>query len=584
MSRRSLPVLASGPAAGAGAAKAGPALGGATSVRVAMITLGCDKNTVDSERILSGLLGAGVELVAAADDADVVVVNTCGFIEIAKQESIDTLLEAARLKESGRVRAVVGMGCLVQRYKSELEREMPEVDLFLGLTEVDRLVPELARQGLIAGDGPIMERPLRVLAAGGGPAHLAHLKISEGCDHGCAFCAIPLMRGKFRSTPLDVLVGEARELERRGVVELSIVSQDTTWYGRDWARALARGITPPVAGDPAGDFFLGRPFQGMPNAGHAVGGDARRTAFDARRTAFDARGAEGPVRGGPVRAMAAPAPAATSTATDAMATAAMAARLGRIGRTGALPLLLETLLAETAIPWLRLFYMYPSGITPELVALIAREARIVPYLDMPIQHGADAVLARMRRPERRATILERVRWLRDAVPALALRTTVIVGFPGETEDDFESLLRLLDEVRFDHVGAFAYSEEEDTPAATMSGAVPASVRRERLERLLDHQRAISLERNEARIGLQTTVLVDEVDGDGLAVGRAPWQAAEVDGVVQIEGAAGAADTAQTAGAAETAQPAGAAGLEPGRFVTVVITGAEDHDLTGRLLS
>jgi ribosomal protein S12 methylthiotransferase len=539
MRRGSLPVLGSDPAGGAGptpsdqVARAVAALAAgrtgpdARPVRVAMVTLGCDKNTVDSERILSGLVGAGVELAASPADADVVVVNTCGFIEMAKQESIDTLLEAARLKERGRVRAVVGMGCLVQRYKSELEREMPEVDLFLGLTEADRLVPELARRGLIGGDGPLMERPLRILASGAGPTHRAHLKISEGCDHTCAFCAIPLMRGKFRSTPLDVLVAEARELERRGVVELSIVSQDTTWYGRDWARALGRGHSPPVTASPGAPgghdtFFLGRPFHRMPNAADALAEEAR---------------------------------AGAAVAGDAWAPG--------IGRTGALPLLLETILAETAIPWVRLFYMYPSGITPELVALIAKEPRIVSYLDMPIQHGSDAVLERMRRPERRATIVERVRWLRDAVPELALRTTVIVGFPGETEDDFDSLLELLDEVGFDHVGAFAYSEEEDTPAAGMAEQVPEAVRRERLERLLDHQRGISLERNEARIGLRVAVLVDEVDGDGTAIGRAPWQAAEVDGVVRIEGAAD---------------------LEPGRFATVVLTGADEFDLTGRIVA
>jgi ribosomal protein S12 methylthiotransferase len=558
MGRRSLPVLPSGPGAGSGQGPLGaataaierasaamaPARGSAGTtgdapVRVAVITLGCDKNTVDSERLLSGLLGAGVELAHAPEDADVVVVNTCGFIDMAKQESIDTLLQATRLKEDGRLRAVVGMGCLVQRYKPELEREMPEVDLFLGLTESHRLVPELARRGLIAADAPLMERPLRVLAAGGGPAHRAHLKISEGCDHTCAFCAIPLMRGKFRSTPLDVLVAEAQELERRGVVELSIVSQDTTWYGRDWARAAARGLTPPSTGDPEASFFLGRPFGRMPNLGDAVERDAGRMAFEGND--------RGPVRAGPVRRRG----------------AAAGDRANGVGRTGALPLLLETLLAETTIPWLRLFYMYPSGITPALVELIAREDRILPYLDMPIQHGADPVLARMRRPERRATILERVRWLRDAVPDLALRTTVIVGFPGETESDFEALLELLDEVRFDHVGAFAYSQEEDTPAATMADPVPEDVRRDRLERLLDHQRGISLERNEARIGLQSTVLVDETVEDGPAIGRGQWQAAEVDGVVHVEGAAD---------------------LEAGRFVTVVITAAEEYDLTGRIVA
>jgi ribosomal protein S12 methylthiotransferase len=498
--------------------------GGPGGVRVAMVTLGCDKNTVDSERILGGLLGAGVELAASPEDADVLVVNTCGFIEIAKQESIDTLLDAARLKEAGRLRAVVGMGCLVQRYKPELEAEMPEVDLFLGLTEVESLVPELTRRGIldavVADAAPLMERPLRVLASGAGPAHTAHLKISEGCDHTCAFCAIPLMRGKFRSTPMELLVREARELERRGVVELNIVSQDTTWYGRDWARAQARGDM----GDMGDGFFLGRPFAAMPN-----------------------------LRGG-----LAPSPTSPMSPTSPKSRPQAA-----IPRTGALPLLLENLLAATSIPWLRLFYMYPSGITRELVEVIAREDRIVPYLDMPIQHGADAVLKRMRRPERRATIVERARWLRDAVPELALRTTVIVGFPGETEDDFEALLDLLDEVGFDHLGAFAYSEEEDTPAATMDGAIPAAVRRERLERVLEHQRLISLERNEARVGREAMVLLDAVDGDA-AVGRAPWQGPEVDGVVEVEGVGGR-------------------GLEAGRFVRLLITGADDYDLTGRLV-
>jgi ribosomal protein S12 methylthiotransferase len=536
---RSLPVLQAGPAPGGGGAAglADPAglaglaatrtPGAGERLRVAMVTLGCDKNTVDSERILSGLVGAGVEVVDAAEDADVVVVNTCGFIEIAKQESLETLLEAARLKEAGRVRALVGMGCLVQRYRPELEREMPEVDLFLGLTDADQLIPELARRGLMAMvDGPVMERPLRVLT-GATTRHSAHLKISEGCDHTCAFCAIPLMRGKFRSTPMDLLVREARELEAQGVVELNIVSQDTTWYGRDWARRRGKRRrtigAAPLHGGSAQSYYLGRPFEAMPNL---TLGEVGRDGHGRGHDHDDEDDGDH----------------------------------GSVPRTGALPLLLDRLLAETRIPWLRLFYMYPSGITRELVERIAREDRILPYLDMPIQHGSDRVLKRMRRPERRATILERVRWLRDAVPDLALRTTVIVGFPGETEDDFESLLELLDEVGFDHLGGFAYSEEEDTAAATMSDAVPESVRRERLERLLDHQRMIAMERNYARVGQRARVLVEEAT-EGLVIGRAPWQAPEVDGVVHIEGGVG---------------------LTPGRFVDVVITSADDYDLTGRI--
>ncbi len=554
--RRSLPVLPSG-RVDAGAVQVARAVEGALEavnaaeradaaqgavrrpgerVRVAMVTLGCDKNTVDSERILSGLLGAGVELSDSPEDADVVVVNTCGFIEMAKQESIDTLLDAARLKEAGRVRAVVGMGCLVQRYKPELEAEIPEVDLFLGLTEVDRLVPALVERGLVDPDTPLMERPLRVLSSATGPAHSSHLKISEGCDHSCAFCAIPLMRGKFRSTPMDVLVREAQELEARGVVELNIVSQDTTWYGRDWARALARGEDAPVWSAEAGSWFVGREFEAMPNI-EPPSSAGQRSSLEQRASILGERtaGEEGPVRPGPVS-------------------------LEGVTRTGALPLLLRTLLAETAIPWLRLFYMYPSGITEELVAVLAEHDRILPYLDMPIQHGSDAVLKRMRRPERRATIVERVGWLRSAVPDLALRTTVIVGFPGETEDDFESLLELLEEVGFDHVGAFAYSEEEDTAAASMAEQVPMPVRRERLERLMDVQRGITLEKNEERVGSRVTVLVDEVSEEG-AIARAPWQAPEVDGVIEIEDGTA---------------------LAPGTFVEVEITGAGEFDLSARV--
>ena len=538
-SRKSLPVLpsateeaAAGPDAGAVLrAVADAAPGGETEgLRVSMITLGCDKNTVDSQRILADLAGAGARLVATPSEADVVLVNTCGFIEMAKQESIDTLLEAASLKEEGRVRAVVGMGCLVQRYRPELEAEMPEVDLFLGLTDADELVPALKERGLLDGSVPTMERPLRVLMgdeAGVGPS--SHLKISEGCDHGCAFCAIPLMRGKFRSTPIDLLVREAQELEAAGVRELNIVSQDTTWYGRDWARALARGEEAPVwSAHGGGAYYMGRAFDAMPNVD-----PARR----ARLEAGAGKGiGEGPVRPGPMS-------------------------LEGVTRTGALPLLISTILAETDVPWLRLFYMYPSGITQDLVELMAREPRILPYLDMPIQHGTDRMLKLMRRPERRATILERAGWLRSAIPDLALRTTVIVGFPGETEDDFEALLELLEEVRFDHLGAFAYSEEEDTPAATMPDPVPVAVRRERLERLMDVQRGIAMDRNEERVGRTTTVLVEEVDEAGAAA-RAPWQGPEVDGTVRIDGAGE---------------------LHPGDMPRVRITAADDRDYDAELV-
>jgi len=468
--------------------------------RISMITLGCDKNTVDSERILARLASTGAQVQEGAQDADVVVINTCGFIDVAKEESIETLLEAVRLKQQGRVKAVIAMGCLVQRYKEELTAEIPEVDAFLGLTDTEQLVPLLRSRGLIEQTSTsIMERPLRLLSTS--TPHTSYLKISEGCDHTCAFCAIPLMRGKHRSTPIDALVAEARDLQRQGVVELNIVSQDTTWYGRD----LVRGV---VSDDP--DYFIGRPFDGM--AGIAAAPPARKTT---------------PLPG---------------------------------PRSGLLNQLLESLLRETEIPWLRLFYMYPSGIQRELVELMGREPRILPYLDMPLQHGSDRILERMRRPERQHTIRERVQWLRDAVPDLSLRTTLIVGFPGETEDDFAQLLDLVEEIRFDYVGAFPYSVEEGTPAAGMPDTVADEVKRERLEQLLDLQRTITLEKNEARIGSVVTALIDRVDA-AAATGRTNGQALEVDGVVQI---------------------ADATRIRPGQFVSVRITGAMDQDLSGSL--
>ncbi|MGQ0563252.1 MAG: 30S ribosomal protein S12 methylthiotransferase RimO [Gemmatimonadota bacterium] len=476
-----------------------PSLEGvAPGARVSLITLGCDKNTVDSERILARLAGSGAQIEAAAEDADVVVINTCGFIDVAKEESIEAVLGAVRLKQQGKVKAVVAMGCLVQRYKQELVEEIPEVDAFLGLTEADRLVPALRERGLLSAEpSSIMERPLRLLSTSA--PHTSFLKISEGCDHTCAFCAIPLMRGKHRSTPSDVLVKEAQELEAKGVIELNIVSQDTTWYGRD----LKRGMV-----NESGNYFVGR----LPNTVTVTGtGTGNRNGN------------------------------------------------GRDPRS--LAALLDTLLAETSIPWLRLFYMYPSGIRRELVELIARAPRILPYLDMPLQHGSDRILEKMRRPERQSTIRERVQWLREAVPDLSLRTTLIVGFPGETDEDFERLLDLVTEIRFDYIGAFAYSHEEGTLAARMGDDVPDELKRERLERLLDLQRAITQEKNEARIGSLQQVLIDEIEGAG-ASGRTRGQAREVDGVVHIERAAR---------------------VRPGDLVQARITAALEHDLAADIV-
>ena len=453
------------------------------SPKIGLVTLGCDKNTVDSEKMLAALVGHGARVSSDLKGSDVVVVNTCGFIEAAKEQSIETILEACRLKEKGRIRAVVAVGCMVQRYKDELRSEIPEVDLFLGLDEMTSLVPALREGGFLPELEEfvsVMERPMRILATE--TPHTSFLKISEGCDHTCSFCAIPSFRGRHRSAPLPELVAEAKALAQQGVKELNIISQDTTWYGKDVKR--------------------------------------------------------------------------------------------RDSAAALLPDLLRTLLCETEVPWFRLFYMYPSGITHELVDLMVTEDSLLPYLDMPIQHGSDRVLRAMRRPERQGLIRERVAYLRDAVPGLTLRTTVIVGFPGETEDDFCELLNFLEEIRFDRVGAFTYSVEEGTPAAEMPDQLPASLMRERLERLIDVQREISVERNAEFVGRRVVALVDEiVDNPGplgendmasrsVGVARTESQAIDVDGVTHVHPHEG---------------------LAPGEFITVEIEDSQDYDLIGRVV-
>ena len=404
-------------------------------MKVGFITLGCDKNTVDSERYVASLAGRGAELTADLSEAGVIVVNTCGFIDAAKKESIDAIVEAASFKQDGACRAVVAVGCMVQRHKSELAEALPEVDLFLGSSEMDRLLPELESLGLLPE--PIELHPGERIHSGDMP-HVRYLKVSEGCDHGCAFCAIPLMRGKHRSFSLPDVVREAQLLEMQGARELNLVAQDLAHYGRD-------------------------------------------------------------VRDG-----------------------------------NGLPQLLQALVRETSVPWIRMLYLYSTGITPALLDVVARESRVVPYLDMPMQHASDAVLQRMRRPERRGVIRDRVARLREAIPGVAIRTTCIVGFPGETDGDFESLLAFLEEVQFDRVGAFTYSPQEGTRAFDYHDDVPESVKQHRLERLVELQRMITAERYEERVGQTVRAIVDRPSGtDGVAECRTVWQAEDVDGVTRV---------------------------------------------------
>src|SRR6266480_4459379 len=399
-------------------------------MKLGVISLGCDKATVDSERLVGELVGHGAVVTPELASADVILVNTCGFIDAAKQESIDAMLEAAKLKDGG-VKAVVAVGCLVQRYKQELAREIPEVDLFLGFSELHHLVPELAQRGLI--EDPVAAHP-GVRQFLGLQSHVRYLKISEGCDHTCAFCAIPLMRGKHRSEPLTRLVREAQQLEAQGAKEINLVAQDLRHWGRD---------------------------------------------------------------------------------------------LGRDGPQ--LPELLDALLAGTAVPWYRLLYVYSAGISERLVERIARERRIVPYLDMPIQHASDRMIERMRRPERIRTLREKLAWLRGAIPDVAIRTTCLVGFPGETDEDFRRLLAFLEEAQFDRLGAFAYSPQEGTRAVQYEDDVDDGVKRDRLEEIVEVQRAISGERLARFVGREVDVLVDQP-----GVGRVKWQADDVDGVTYLQ--------------------------------------------------
>ena len=413
-------------------------------MKIGVITLGCDKNTVDTERYVARLAGVGGVYTADLSEAEVILVNTCGFIDAAKQESIDALIQAGRFKEEGCCRAVVALGCMVQRHESELREALPEVDLFLGSSQVDRLLPELEERGLL--DPGAEPHPGERIYTGALP-HVRYLKVSEGCDHGCAFCAIPLMRGKHRSFALGEVIREAQLLELQGARELNLVAQDLAHYGRD------------------------------------IPGGAR------------------------------------------------------------LPELLEALVAETSVPWIRMLYLYSSGITPRLLEVMARNERIVPYLDMPMQHAADPVLKRMRRPERRDSIRQRVASVRAVVPDVAIRTTCIVGFPGETDEDFESLLEFLEEVRFERVGAFTYSPQEGTRAHAMVDDVPDAIKRERLERLQELQRAITVERYEERIGRVVRAIVDRrATNDAPAQARVIWQADDIDGVTWLEDSTAAPGT------------------------------------------
>jgi ribosomal protein S12 methylthiotransferase len=409
-------------------------------VKVGLIGLGCAKNLVDGEVMLGHLTEGGVEITPDLDAAEVVIVNTCGFIEDAKRESVGAILDVARRKGKGRLQRLVVAGCMAQRYAAELAEEVPEIDAFIGLDELER-VPEAVLGGLGRGHLPDQHGALRLydhtaprlLATGG---IYAYLKVAEGCDNPCTFCHIPRMRGRFRSRPLASLVEEARRLEQAGVRELVLVAQDTTRYGED---------------------------------------------------------------------------------------------LG-MGRTG-LRRLLEALLAGTGLPWIRFMYAYPATLDERIFPLMARESRLVPYLDIPLQHVSRKVLKLMKRGGGARRYRELIAKARETVPGLAVRTTFIVGFPGEGEREFEELQRFVDEVRFDHVGVFAYSHQEENPGAALGDPIARATKERRRRLLMKQQERISRVNHRSLRGSEMIAIVDGAspESDFLLQGRLQRQAPEVDG-------------------------------------------------------
>ncbi|MCE5188203.1 MAG: 30S ribosomal protein S12 methylthiotransferase RimO [Eubacteriales bacterium] len=426
---------------------------------IGVISLGCAKNQVDTERMLGLLTGAGHGLTNDPAEADILIVNTCGFIESAKQESINAILEMAQYKNSGRCKRLVVTGCLSERYRRELAEAMPEIDLLLGVREYETLPRLLGGAADAPHCGPGTSRVLTT------PPYRAYLRIADGCDNRCAYCAIPLIRGNLKSEPLEELVDEAKRLAGGGVRELTLIAQDTSGYGRD-----------------------------------------------------------------------------------------------RYGAPKLLDLL-DRLERIDGIHWLRVLYTYPDTVSPELIDRFRAGGKIVPYLDMPLQHTEDEMLRAMRRRGDQAHIRGILEYVETHAPEFMLRTTLMVGFPGETDALFSRMLRFIREHPFDRVGAFAFSAEEGTAAASLPDQVPEEVRQERLQILMEAQREISRARNERRIGQTVEVLVEGTDG-ARTYGRSYAEAPDVDGKVYLTNAAD---------------------LPAGTFVPVRLTQAGEYDMFGERL-
>lgn len=435
--------------------------------KVNVVTLGCEKNLVDSE-IMSGLVHArGYTLVDKPEDATVVIVNTCGFIDAAKEESVNTILNLAELKDTARLKALIVSGCLTQRYKQELMTEMPEIDGIVGTGDFHR-INDIIDEAL-GGKKPVYvgnpvfnyeETLPRLLST---PRHTAYVKIAEGCDNACTFCSIPIMRGKFRSRSIESILSEVKQLADQGVKEISLIAQDSTNYGTD----LYEGFK--------------------------------------------------------------------------------------------LPDLMNRVSEVEGIEWVRLHYAYPGFFTDELIETIASNPKICKYIDMPLQHSEDAILKRMRRPGRQRDVRELISRIRARIPDVALRTSMIVGFPGETEEEFEKLCDFVREMKFDRLGVFAYSQEEDTPANRLPNQLTDEVKQHRAHTLMEVQREVAQGNSAKYVGRTLDVLVERYDGrSDVYIGRSQYDAPEVDGEVYVSGIR----------------------TELGEILQVRITHAYEYDLSG----
>jgi len=394
-----------------------------------MISLGCAKALVDSEILLGGLERENFEITKEPEDADTIVVNTCGFLDIAREESIETILQAAKLKETGKLKQLVVMGCLSERYPESLSKEIPEVDRFFGSKDHKQIASFLTGKDFTKDD-PLFYRSLLT------PNHYAYLKIAEGCDNGCSFCSIPIMRGLQKSRNIDSIMWEAEKLLENGVKELLVIAQDSTSYGWDL-----------------------KPKKYLSDLINSID----RLGFD----------------------------------------------------------------------WVRLHYAHPAHLSKRIIEAMANAKNMCQYLDMPIQHASNKILKSMRRGLGQSGIRDRILQLRQAIPNIRIRTTLIVGYPDESDDDFNTLYNFIEEMEFDRLGVFTYSEEEGTLAEALEDNVPQELKNERKDQILDLQASISSEKNHLMVGNTYKVLVDKT-GDSVSVGRTEFDSPEIDNIVHIK--------------------------------------------------